>query len=86
MHDAVGVFDPAVAGKAVEHEGETLVAFHIAGTLEVFIEHGADQILRRGDEACDRDFIGHVAADQAVVVSEIDRHPHELRCARGRRR
>jgi hypothetical protein len=47
VYDAVGVFDPVVAGEAVEHEGKTLVAFHVARTFEEFIEHCADQILRR---------------------------------------
>ena len=31
----------AVAGETVEDEGESLIAFHIAGTLEKFIEHGS---------------------------------------------
>ena len=44
VRDAIGVFDFAVAGEAVKHEGESLVAFHVAGPFEVFIEHGADQI------------------------------------------
>jgi hypothetical protein len=75
--DAVGVLDSAVPGEAVEHESETLVAFHIAGTLEEFIEHRADQILRRGDEACNRNFVGKIPANQAVVIGEVDCHLHE---------
>lgn len=47
MYDAVGVFDLTIAGEAVEHEGKTLVALHVAWTFEEFIEHRADQILRR---------------------------------------
>lgn len=35
----------AVAGETVEDERESLVAFHIAGTLEKFIEHSSQQIL-----------------------------------------
>jgi hypothetical protein len=45
MHDAIGVFDFAVTGEAVEHKREPLIALHVAGTLEIFIEHGTDQIL-----------------------------------------
>jgi len=37
MCDAVGECQFAVAGESVEHEGESLVALDIAGTLEVFI-------------------------------------------------
>lgn len=42
--DAVGIFDFAVAGEAVEHQGQALVAFHVAGTFKEFIEHRADQV------------------------------------------
>ncbi len=42
MSNAVGVFDATVAGKAVQHERKSLIAFHIAGTFKVLIEHGAD--------------------------------------------
>ena len=42
VHNAVGVFDFAVAGKAIEHKREPLVAFHIAGTLEKFIKDCTD--------------------------------------------
>ena len=42
VHDAVGVFDLAVAGKAIEHKREPLVAFHIAWTFEEFIEDCTD--------------------------------------------
>ena len=35
----------AVTGETVQHEGKALVAFNIARTFEIFIEHGADQIL-----------------------------------------
>ena len=31
----------AITGETVEDEGESLIAFYIAGTLEKFIEHGA---------------------------------------------
>jgi len=45
MGNAIGVFDFIVAREAVKDERQTLVAFDIAGTLEIFIERGADQIL-----------------------------------------
>lgn len=45
MRDAIRKDKFAVAGETVEHEGEPLVAFDIARTLEEFIEHAADQIL-----------------------------------------
>lgn len=83
MGNAVGVFDPAVSVEAVEHQGKSLVPFHVAGTLEIFIEHRADQILRRGDEARDRHFVGQIAANQAVVIGEVDGHLHEERRAGG---
>ena len=31
----------AITGETIEDQGESLIAFHIAGTLEKFIEHGA---------------------------------------------
>ena len=34
-----------VTSKTVGHERQPLVTFDITGTFEVFIEHGADQIL-----------------------------------------
>ena len=45
MHNTISKIDLAVACETVEHERESLVAFDSAGTLEVFIENGADQIL-----------------------------------------
>jgi len=44
--DAVGIFDFAVAGEPVRDQSQALVAFHVAGTFKVFIEHRADQVLR----------------------------------------
>ena len=45
MHNAISKSDLTVAGEAVEHERESLVAFDIARTFEVFIEDSADEIL-----------------------------------------
>lgn len=43
--DTIGVLELAVPCEPVEHQGETLIAFHITGTLEVFVENGTDQVL-----------------------------------------
>ena len=45
MYNTISKSDLAVACETVEHERESLVAFDITRTLEVFIENGADQIL-----------------------------------------
>ena len=42
--DAVSIFDPVISSETVEHERKALVALHITGTLEEFIEHSADQV------------------------------------------
>ncbi len=47
MRDAIGIFDFAVAGESVQHEGKPLIALHVAGTFEEFIERRADEILCR---------------------------------------
>jgi hypothetical protein len=46
MRNAVGIFDPAIAGEAVEHKRQPLVAFHTDRTLEIFIENRADDVAR----------------------------------------
>lgn len=76
VRHAIGVFKFAVAGKAVEHKRKALIAFHVAGTLEIFIEHRADQILRGRNEAGRARLIRKLSTDQAVVVCEIDVHFH----------
>jgi len=45
VRDAVGKCEFAIAIETIKHEGKSLVAFDIAWTLEIFIEHRADQIL-----------------------------------------
>lgn len=45
MRDTIGKGELAIASEAVEHERESLVAFDIARTFEVFIEDGTNQIL-----------------------------------------
>ena len=44
MYAPVRKDKPAIACKAVKHETESLVSFHIAGTLEKLIKHGSDTI------------------------------------------
>lgn len=46
MRDAIGIFEPGVPGKTVGHDGKSLIAFDTGGTLEVFVENGADDIPR----------------------------------------
>lgn len=46
MRNTVGIFDPAIAGEAVEHKRQPLVALHTDRTLEIFIENRADDIAR----------------------------------------
>jgi hypothetical protein len=46
VRDAISVTQAVVASEAVEDQGETLIAFHIAWAFEKFVEHTADQILR----------------------------------------
>jgi len=72
MRDTIGKCQFAVAGEAVEYQGESLVAFDIARTFEIFIKYSADQIFRRRDEARRGDLIRKLAGDQAVVICEID--------------
>ena len=45
MCDTIGKCQFAVASETIKDEGESLVALDITGTLEVFIEYRADQIL-----------------------------------------
>lgn len=77
MHNAVGIFDFAVAVETVQHERETLVTFHVAGTFEVFIEYRADQIPCGWNEARHSDFIRQLPADQTIVICEVDIDFHE---------
>jgi len=82
MRDAVGVFDLAVAVETVQDERETLIALHVAGTFEEFIEHRADEILRGWDESLHSHFVRQLPVDEAVVIGEIDIDFNEQRCAR----
>jgi hypothetical protein len=44
MRDAIGIGQPAVASKAIEHQRKSLVAFYIAWPIEIFIEDSAHDI------------------------------------------
>ena len=44
MRDAIGIGKPAVASKAIEHQSQPLIAFHIAWAFEVFVEDSAHDI------------------------------------------
>ena len=44
MRDAIGIGEFAVTCEAIEHQPKSLVAFDIAGSLEIFIEDSADDI------------------------------------------
>jgi hypothetical protein len=45
VRNAISKYKFAIAGEAIEHEGESLIAFDIAGTFEEFIQDAADQVL-----------------------------------------
>lgn len=82
MRNAVGIFDAAIAVETVHNKRQPLIALHVAGTFEEFIEHRPDQILSGRDKARDRHFIRKLPADQAVVIGKVNIHLHEQRRAR----
>lgn len=79
----IGVFDLVVTGKTVEHEGKPLFTFQANWSLEVFIEHRADDIARGRNEARGGSFIGELTADQFVVVCKVNTELHIYRRASG---
>lgn len=83
MCNTVCIRDLTVASETVEEQCQSLVALDVARTLEIFIQHGTDQILRRGNKARRWNFVRKLAADQPVVVCKVDIHLHIKRCARG---
>lgn len=46
MGDTIREGEPAVACETIQHESKPLIAFHVAGTFEEFIQHRADEVLR----------------------------------------
>lgn len=63
MRNAIGILKPAVACETVQHQCKTLIAFHIAGSFEVFVEDCANNIALRWDKTRRSDFIREFAAD-----------------------
>jgi hypothetical protein len=82
MQDTVCIRYFAIASESIEDQGESLIAFHVTRTLEEFIEHSADQVLRRGDKPGHACFIGQLTADQTIVVRVIDIDLHIKRSSR----
>lgn len=76
MCHTVGIFQFAVACKPIQDQCESLVAFHIAGALEEFVEHRADQVLCRRDKTRRSRLVRKLPADQAIVIREVDIHFH----------
>jgi hypothetical protein len=76
VRDTVGVGEPAIPRETIQHKRKSLIAFNIAWTLEEFIQHRADQILRRWDKARHRDLVGKSPVNETVVVCEVNVHFH----------
>lgn len=84
LYNTIGIGDFTVSDKTVEYERKSLIAFDIARALEIFIQHGANQILSGRNKARRRDLIRKLPGDQSVVVCEIDVNLHIKWRARGR--
>lgn len=72
MCHTIGIFKFAITGETVKHEGESLFTLHTDRTLEVFVEHGADDIAGGWHEARGRNFIRELTADQFIIVGKVD--------------
>jgi len=85
MCHAIGIFNLAIAGEAVQYKSEPLIPFHANRSLEVFIEHGTNDITGGGNEACGGDFVWKLTADQFVIVGKvnIDLHIQRRACGSG---
>lgn len=44
MCDSIRVLQPRVAGETIQHQCQTLIAFNITRSFEVFIEHRANDV------------------------------------------
>ena len=42
--NAISVFELAIPGETIEHQGKSLIVFNADRTLEIFIEHRANNI------------------------------------------
>ena len=81
VRNTIGKGKFGIARETVEHKPESLVAFDIARTLEIFIKYSANQIFRRRNESRRRDLIRKLPGDQTVVICEVDIDLHKLRRA-----
>jgi len=45
MCNTIGKGKFAVAGKAIEYQGEAFIAFNVAGSFEEFIQYRANKVL-----------------------------------------
>jgi len=72
MSNTIGKDKFAITGETIEHEGEALIAFHIARTFEEFVEHSAQQIFIGLDKPRRGDLIWKLPVDQAIVICEVD--------------
>ena len=72
MRHTVSKYQLAVTVETIEHERKSLISFDIARTLEIFIEHGADQIFRRRNESRRGDLIQKLPRNQTVVICEVN--------------
>ena len=72
MRNPISKDQSAVTGETIEHDGQTLIAFHISRAFEKFIEHASQQIFIGLDKPRRGDLIGKLPVDQTVVICEID--------------
>lgn len=61
MSNTISKFKLTIACKAVRDQRKILVAFHIAGAFEEFIQYAADNNSRRRDKARHWNLVGQVA-------------------------
>lgn len=75
----------AIACETVTDHRQPLIALHVTGPFEEFIEHRIDDVLRRRHIARHRHLIRQLAGDQALIVREVHLDFPIERCARGGR-
>jgi hypothetical protein len=86
MRNTISKCQFAITRETVGHNRESLIAFDITWTFEVFIERSANKILRWGDIPRHWDFIRKLPSDQTVVICEVDIDLHVFgRASRQRR-
>jgi hypothetical protein len=72
MHSPIRKHKPAIACKAVKYEAESLVSFHIAGTLEELIEDSSNALFRGKNDARHRNLVRELTGNQTPVISEVN--------------